>query len=118
MGFDKNRAREVCDGTTARPWRYGALEFGGRALVDAHGYFFAQVDDDGNGRFCAEASTLLPAAIARIDALEAALREALEIGQRHTRALRAIMPKADRIVEDDNRLTTLTAVLDDKEQQA
>lgn len=42
-----------------------------------------------------------------IAALRALFREACDIGQRYTRALRAIMPNADRVVADDERLTNI-----------
>ena len=38
---------------TPGPWRFGALERGGRHVTDRSGYLFAQVDDDGNGRLIA-----------------------------------------------------------------
>lgn len=42
-----------------------------------------------------------------IAALRALFREACDIGQRYTRALRAIMPNADRVVADDERLAKI-----------
>ena len=50
--LDKARALiALANGATPAPWRYGALEHGGRCVADGRGYLFAQVDDDGNGRF-------------------------------------------------------------------
>jgi hypothetical protein len=63
--------RDVIDGATAGPWRYGAIEHGGRMLVDGSGYLFAQVDDGGNGAFIARARTAWPEALNRIEQLEA-----------------------------------------------
>ena len=50
-----------------------------------------------------------------VERLRAIARDAIEIGQRHTRALRAIMPKADRVAADDERLTELQAALSPSE---
>lgn len=41
--------------------------------------------------------------------LRALVVEACEIGQRHTRALRSIMPGADRVVADDARIAAIRA---------
>lgn len=71
--IDIEEARRLCDGATPAPWRYGALEFGGRCLMDAGGYVFAQIDDDGNGRFAAGARSTLPAALDEIEQLRAKL---------------------------------------------
>jgi len=76
-----DEAEAICRGATSLPWRYGAIEHGGRCLVDARGYVFAQVDDDGNGRFAAYASVALPIALAELRASRGEvekLREMLE----------------------------------------
>lgn len=79
MTFDSKTALALAEqleqadtGSTAAPWQYGQLEFGGRMLRDGNGYVFAQVDDDGNGRACATLRNLA-ADCAR------ALREACDV---------------------------------------
>jgi hypothetical protein len=83
------RAREALSGATKEPWRYGALEFGGRAVVDGSGYFFAQVDDDGNGRFIAASRTLVPDLLAEVSRLQKLCEEACGIGEHVTRIARS-----------------------------
>ena len=51
---------DLANGATPEPWRYGALEHGGRCVTDGRGYLFAQVDDDGNGRLIASYRSATP----------------------------------------------------------
>lgn len=74
--LDKARAIIALErGTTPDPWRYGALEHGGRCVTDGRGYLFAQVDDDGNGRFIAESRTTAPELAAFVLLVDAKLAE-------------------------------------------
>ena len=72
------REREATPG----PWRYGALEHGGRFVTDGAGYLFAQVDDDGNGRLIAAYRTAAPALARFVGLVDKALREAQEDADR------------------------------------
>jgi hypothetical protein len=58
---------------TPGPWRFGMTDYGTRMIEDCRGYRFAQVDDDGNGHFAANARTREPALAAWVAAVAPAI---------------------------------------------
>jgi hypothetical protein len=96
--------RELLRGGTARPWKYGALEFGGRGIVDGHGYHFAQVDDDGNGYLICAAVNEAEGLLNRLDEAAALInRQEMTLSDmsRERERLRALVAEACDYIEAD-----------------
>ena len=82
MTFDKQRARDACAiAGQERPWLVRVDSSGFVDVVDANGMFVAEFGcgSPDEARLTAEATDILPSALARIDELERALGEACEI---------------------------------------
>lgn len=90
-GFDKQRARAICEAATPGPWRIDGRHEADDAMhtgvdyIESAGGDRIVCGDSGvyppclpDATFIAESRTLLPAALDRIERLEALLRETLD----------------------------------------
>lgn len=79
--IDEAKLRELTAGATAGPWRK-ELAVGGcsAVILDGTGYLFGQIDDHQNAAFIAAAREAVPALLAEVDRLRAALRGLYDAG--------------------------------------